>query len=137
MPKIPDKGRSARAHLLRHQLNQRLAAEGLSAQERRDRRAQADAAASEAAERRRHRHLRHRPGYATAEARQPFEPETRLIRAIDIPGDPETDHRAGESSRRPTFEQMRVEATAYPDVPAEVRERQRVQRNGMRGRRRR
>ncbi|WP_267359498.1 MULTISPECIES: hypothetical protein [unclassified Methylobacterium] len=137
MPKTPDKGRSAREHLLRRQFDQRLAAEGLSAQEKRDRRAQADIAASERAERRRQRHLLRRPGYATAEARQPFEPETRIIRAVDPSGDPQTDHRAGKPSRRLTFSEMRAEATAFPDVPAEVRERQRIARKGMRGRRRR
>lgn len=136
MPDTTEKGRRGRAQLLRRQFNSRLAAEGLSVQERRDRRAQAAAATSEVAERRRHRRLRHRPGYATAEAQQPFEPETRLIRAADLSGESRPDHHSGGSSRRLTFEEMRAEATAYPDVPAEVRERQRVARKGVRGRRR-
>ncbi|MCJ2069335.1 hypothetical protein MKK75_11070 [Methylobacterium sp. J-030] len=139
MPKIPDQGREARAHLLRRQFNLRLVAEGMSVQARRDRRAQADTAAAEAAEaaeRRRHRRVRHLPGYVTGECREPFEPTTRLIRAADRPGDPENGSRANASTTRPTFEDMRAESMTFPAIPAEVHERQRIERKSRSGRRR-
>jgi hypothetical protein len=122
----------ARAQLLARQFNARLAAEGLSVKGRRDRRAQADTAAIEAAERRHLRALRRRPGYAAGEARQPFEPEARLIRTGRP--DPVTGRGAGEPPTRPTFEEMRARAEAYPAVPAEVRERKRAERRNRRKR---
>ncbi|WP_091722664.1 hypothetical protein [Methylobacterium phyllostachyos] len=126
----PAEGRRARAHLIARQLNARLAAEGLSVKARADRRAIAAAAGAEAAERRRQRDLRRRPGYAAGEASQPFEPEVRLIRVETSRTDAAAD--VDRPMTHLTFAEMKAQAEIYPAAPAEVHERKLMERQRRR-----
>jgi hypothetical protein len=117
MPKITD--HKTRDDLLALQFNIKLVAEGLSAEARRDRRSLAHEARTESTERRNQIEMRRRPSYASIEARQPFEPDARLIRADDRLG---IIQEPAEPEPRPTYEEMRAKAMDYPDTPAEVRE---------------
>jgi hypothetical protein len=122
----------ARAEVLARQLNARLAAEGLGVQARRDRRALAREAKAETTERRQTFEMRRRPSYATVEAQQPFQAETRLIRAPDRRDASVATGDAIEPARRPTFEEMRTQAEDFPPIPGEVREHERRKREQRR-----
>ncbi len=127
------RARKGRAELLALQLNIRLVAEGLGVQARKDRRALSGQAHREAVERRRAVELRRRPSYASAEAREPFIAETKLIRAADRPAI-ETGEIPEVSPRRLTYSEMRARQEEYPAIPDEAREYQRRRREERRRR---
>jgi len=112
--------------------NTLLRAENLSMRARRRPGSIDREAAAYAAERRYAWETRRRPGYASIEARRPFEADARLIRR-----DPDaTKAKAiAKPPRKPTYEEMRAQRDEYPDKPEEVRQYQKRKKEQKRARR--